>query len=274
MTSADDDLTGRPDDGPAPSYSGATRLRVAISEQAAELSDSTRAMVATYADAYRSPGDTVEEAARILADARELLALAVAYERRRGTSWETVGETLGVSRQAAHERYAGIERQLDDEMVLCWLAGDDPRYVGLPAGAAAPADRAASLDRWVIDRLQPGDPLYGKDPDDPERARPVSAGLQKMDTLEHSAMSIAAGVLLAKRRAAGLPIPPGAEPGHDRRKVELYERMLAEHPDPTGADAEQLRDVLAGVRARIAEREAAPADELAARRTTRTEGAR
>ncbi|GAA3846988.1 hypothetical protein GCM10022226_83300 [Sphaerisporangium flaviroseum] len=91
-------------------------------------------------------------------------ALAVAYERWLGTSWETVGEVLGICRQAAHERFAAHARRLDDQIATSWLTG----------GATAAVARM--LDRWVIDGLKHGHPLY-EDRDDPARARQVSIGL-------------------------------------------------------------------------------------------------
>lgn len=44
-------------------------------------------------------------ARRNLARAEQALRIAVQNARRRGMTWEGVGEALGVSRQAAHSKY-------------------------------------------------------------------------------------------------------------------------------------------------------------------------
>lgn len=249
-------------------YSRAARLRLALAEEYAELSDRARSGVPTYADGAALGGEFVEDAARILSAARDLLTLAVAYERRRGVSWEVIGESLGISRQAAHERYGDRVKALEDALLHNWIT-EDPRTPGLPAAAADPAATARRLDRWVSGRLQPTDPLAHADADDPGRQHPVGIGLAPMTALEHSGLTVAAATLLAAKRAE-----TGADPselralqlGSARRKVQMYERTLAEETDQpglTGADPDELRDLLAGARARLADLEG---DELATRR--------
>src|ERR1022692_273767 len=210
-------------------YGRRERLRLALADQAADIADSARGMVTTYADGYVNAGEFVEMACRIAADARELLSLAVVYERRRGTSWEVVGETLGISRQAAHERYASIEKQVDTDVTECWLLGDDPRFPGLPEAASDPGAGAVRLDRWVSDRMVSTDPLAHKDPADPARTHPVSGQLAPLSTLEHSSLVTAAAVLLSERRrryGLGGTRTRELELGFARRKVQLYERVI------------------------------------------------
>ena len=58
------------------------------------------------------PLETVREAARAVVEARDRLVDAVSVAREAGLSYAAIGETLGVSRQAAWERFAGaIERR-------------------------------------------------------------------------------------------------------------------------------------------------------------------
>jgi hypothetical protein len=52
------------------------------------------------------PAHAIERAARLVDRAELVLLRAVALERARGCSWQTIGDELGISRQAAHERFA------------------------------------------------------------------------------------------------------------------------------------------------------------------------
>ena len=261
------------------SYGRAARLRAAVAELASELADSAAGMVTTYADGYARGGDLAEQAHRIAADARELVRVAVACERTRGTSWEALAEPLGLdSRQAAHDRYSDTVKQLDEAITACWLLGDDPRTIGLPAGACDTAETARLLDRWVLERLGATDPLSHRGADDPARTHPVTSGLKPMDTLEHSSLVIAAARLVSEHYgdtadmddpeawAGHLAMTKSLELGLARRKIELYERMLADEAagKPTGPPASELRELLAGVRARLAEAELEQATTAAA----------
>jgi hypothetical protein len=246
-------------------YGRRGRLRVALSSQAAELADSARGLVSTYADDYSLGGEFAEAAARIAADAKELLELAVAYERRRGTSWEVIGETLGITRQAAHDRFAAADKALQNALVESWLLGDDPRFPGLPDGAADAAQTADILDRWVTRNLQATDPLAHKPEGDPGRARPVSHNLPAADSLEHSTMLTAGMALLADARKSGWSDSEQGERtrrlelGIARRKVEFYERLVGEEASGVSriGDHGTVQDLLAEARARLAELEAA-----------------
>lgn len=248
------------------SYGRRGRLRAALSSQAAEIADSARGLVPTYADGFAHGGEFVQAAVNAVADAKQLLELAVAYERRRGTSWEVIGEVLGVSRQGAHDRFAAAVNGMDDEMIRCWLLGDDPRHAGLPYAAARPAECAGILDRWVTRHLQSTDPLAHKPEGDAARQHPVSHNLPPMDTLENSVMITAAATML-NERAGVIPDDREAwkqetrelELGLARRKIEFYERVLAEDlagkRTGYGASPDEIRDRLAGARARLAELE-------------------
>jgi hypothetical protein len=250
----DDDVT----------YGRAGRLRAALSYKASGIADSAASLVPTHADGYTGRGEFTTSAAAIVRDAKELLELAVAYERIRGASWEVIGTALGITRQAAHDRFTAAESRLEAEIIRCWVLGDDPRYPGLPYGAAGPAAAAAILDGWVTRRLQATDVLAHRPENDLERLHPVSWHLAPMDTLEHSTLVLAATTMISDLTgAAGNPGRDTAEIralelGLARRKVEFYERLLADTAmgdrDPSASD---LRDVLAGARLRRDELEAA-----------------
>ena len=67
-------------------YSPAARLRVALAALLADISDHTRDAVPAYPDRDAVPGALAQMAARVAADARQLVTLAVACERGRGSS--------------------------------------------------------------------------------------------------------------------------------------------------------------------------------------------
>ncbi len=53
----------------------------------------------------------VKDAARHLERAESDLRASVARARERGATWQQVGDALGISRQAAHERFGGGEKR-------------------------------------------------------------------------------------------------------------------------------------------------------------------
>lgn len=236
------------------SYSRRARLRLALSDTYAEISDHCRGLVPTYSDGYAHGGELLDSADEVLSAARRLVELAVAYERSSGTSWQTIGEVLDVSRQAAHERYAGYVEELNKNLAVSW-ALDDPRYPDVPDGAGDPAETAERLDRWVAARLQPTDSLAHEN--EQRRAHAVSIGLP-----EHSLPDMT-NLFLTVANVLASGVGPKDERATDelrvafaRRKVELMEALVAEEtaePGRTGTDMESLRDQLAGARARLAE---------------------
>jgi len=247
-------------------YGRGARLRVAMAALAAEISGTAREMVATYRDGGTRPGERAGEAASLVADARQLLSFAIAYERHRGTSWEEVAGWLSPiglnSPPAALAEYGDTVKRLDDMLTECWLLGDDPKFPGAPEGTADTARAAGRLDGWVAGRLTDHEQLAHKAPDDPDRLFPVSGRLEPLDTAEHSSSLTAAAGLIAERRRQYGPDDPSArylELGLARRGVELYEHMLADElaGKGTGTPADQLRALLVGAQARLAELEAA-----------------
>lgn len=239
--------------------SRAARARLAISSQAAELSDEYRALVRHNAtddyDDGASAGEDVEYAARLVADARDVLLNTVIHARMRHVSWEEIGEKLGgISKQAAHERYGGHENDFRRRALLAWLVPEDAYdYIG---ELADPMGVTAQLGRWQA--RHHGD-------DAPEQSD-IPPGYARMSTVEAVGLIIEAANLLigtGVHRDARLDEDERrrVEVGLARRKVQVYEQLVSEEPDNTKA-----ADILAGARARLAELEG---DEVAARRDRR-----
>lgn len=59
-------------------------------------------------------------AAVLVAEAQEVLARAVVYERARRVSWADTGKALGVSRQSVYEKYSEAERAWKS-LVSTWM---------------------------------------------------------------------------------------------------------------------------------------------------------
>jgi hypothetical protein len=56
----------------------------------------------------RAEVDALAAAVATRDDAQRVVDLSVARARRAGASWTVIGNALGVTRQGAHERYAGM----------------------------------------------------------------------------------------------------------------------------------------------------------------------
>ena len=238
-------------------YGPAVRLRVALAALLASISDYSRDAVPADPDRDAVPGALAQMAARVAADARELVTLAVACERSRGSSWEVLGEALTLGgAQAARELYRSPVAKLEQAILECWVLGDDPQTTGIPRGASGTSAAARHLDAWVT--RQPvgvGSPAQTA-ADDPGHLFPVSGHLTPLSQDEHAALLAAAGALLSERHWQSSPNHPHVrrlELGYARRAVELYQRMIAKGPSDAGPSSRTLQDLLAGARAHLAE---------------------
>lgn len=227
-------------------YSRAARFRLALSDAAADLSDLSRQLVEPRQDDGRERGQLVQNAAGIAARAEQLVLLAVAAERRKGATWGEIGESLGISRQAAHTKYFADVEALNLAIVRYWLLtadGGAPGRPPLPEALYDPEEVARRLDRWA----------------DPRQRAAVSYGLQAMTDNDRINMIAAGAELITGLRAQGED--PGLvrdlEMGLAARKIETYSLMLS-YPSMASAQVfgVDLSDALAGARARLAELEA------------------
>ena len=115
-------------------YGRAARLRVAMAALLAGISDCARDGVPAFPDRDAVPGALAQLAARVAADARQLVTLAVACERSRGASWEAIAGALGLGGggQAARDLYLPALAELDQAALEGWILGDDPQFTGIP----------------------------------------------------------------------------------------------------------------------------------------------
>jgi hypothetical protein len=241
----------------------ATLARLALSDTAADLADAARGMVDSGSDEDAVGGEFVEAAARMVATAADVLAYAVVYERaHRHASWAEVGAALGISRQAAQERFSPAVRRWEEGLDAPYAyperdpavapppvppGWEPPRpHANLPDAALEPARAARRLDRWVLDHRQPG----GAD----DTETPVSGVLahDQMRAVRLLNAVLATGERLTRRLRSRTG---GHHPIHERiqleRRIACYEAALADDPGQADtaralAEARVLRDALRG----------------------------
>jgi hypothetical protein len=229
-------------------YTDASRARLAMSREASDLADSARTLVPIYPGELRRTGGSstaggmIEDVARLRARADYVLTLAVVYERLAGTSWEQIGEALGVTRQSAHQRYADAERRFREALAEPEATSDGGEpYVRLDAAAYEPDEWAGRLDAWVIRHRERWDAGQGPEP--------VSGGLARMDPQTEL-------FALADRRrrlfAQHFVVPREELIAIAERELQLWQQMAAAESGrvrPAAEGAEMTRRTLAGLRA-------------------------
>jgi hypothetical protein len=205
------------------------RARVAFSLACQELSHLARAFVSTASDGYAQPGGYVEEGARIVSQAQHVLELSVLLERERGTSWEDIGEALGISKQAAHERFAAAFERWRGQLAEPLVPSGSLLAVQLPAGAEDPEKWGRYLDEWVTRHRERTDPDQGP--------RPVSGNLPEASLAEQVSMALAEVRALQERERVGSATDSQRESWY-LRKAELFDRLAAAEPrEPAYAEA-------------------------------------
>ena len=95
---------GTPQDQ-APESAHVARVRLALAQATYDLASSARAL-ALRPDEYNA----VSRANQLTHRVRQIIELAVRYEIQRGATWDQIGGTLGISRQAAHQRFGALAK--------------------------------------------------------------------------------------------------------------------------------------------------------------------
>ncbi|MFB6755465.1 hypothetical protein ACFCX6_31635 [Streptomyces sp. NPDC056353] len=231
------DTTGTPSgeavqDSPHP-YDEQALARIKLSDAYREVAESALRGVATWYDrsGFTGQGSYVEEAARLVSRAEDVLRCAVIFERESHSSWEDIGGALGVTRQTAHERFADVvarwrapldkpERYLpdgtpDDERIPYGVRYAD----GIPRPEYGTAEQTAKdLEEWLQQRTVPGDSWADEE-------HPVTGALTRNST----ATMLMRLSDIARRLLDEQMVPdPRAEADMCERRVALYERMIRE----------------------------------------------
>ncbi len=122
---------------------GDDHLRAHLSEAIAHTDPTLRDRLHTEPAAYL---DLVALTARARDETDALLRLAVAGARAAGCTWEAVGGALGMTKQAAHQRFGTV----DDDAA----AADD----GAPGGAGVGTEAAPEAVAGAGSAVDPDDP--------------------------------------------------------------------------------------------------------------------
>ncbi|MFD4412471.1 hypothetical protein [Streptomyces sp. NPDC058475] len=218
---------------PAHPYTETALARLMLCDAYREIAETALARIPTDSDGsdFTEPGGFVREAASLMSLAEDVMRRAAVYERERGTSWEDIGDALGVTKQSAHKRFAGT--------VDTWRAPFDrpasvlpdgtPDDERIPYGAryapGAPRpeygtaeDHAQRLEQWLLQHTGPTDHWHGDE-------HPVTAGLPRHST---TSMVMLLGNVSARLLKDQLVPDPRAEADVAERRATLYERMLRE----------------------------------------------
>jgi hypothetical protein len=145
-------------------YGRRARARLALCQAARKLSDQARALVPTAADDHHRAGQWVGDAAGLVDEARQVLELAVVAERQRGTSWENIAATLGISPEMAEGRFGPVERKWKAALRHPHVKPGGAVGFQLPESAHHPERYAQALDTWVLRHRERQDPGQDEHP--------------------------------------------------------------------------------------------------------------
>ncbi|MFJ8351300.1 helix-turn-helix domain-containing protein [Streptomyces sp. NPDC094153] len=220
-------------DPPHP-YDEQALARIMLSEAHREVADLALHGIATWYDKspFAGQGSYVEEAARLVSRAEDVLRWAAVYERERGTSWEDIGTALGVTRQTAHERFSGAvarwREPLDNpERYRSDGTPDDERMpyaVRYICGSHGPEESmceqtAKDLEQWLKQRTAPGDSWADEE-------HPVTGALTRNTT---TIMLMRLSDISSRLLDEQMVPDPRAEADMCERRVALYERLIREN---------------------------------------------
>ncbi|MER5511545.1 hypothetical protein ABT052_40470 [Streptomyces sp. NPDC002766] len=224
-------------------YSRAALARIVLSFEQQQLAVQAAAGVPTD-DAYATPGSLVTEAQQLVDLARDVLTRSVIYERTKGTSWEEIGEALGITRQSAHERFKAAMDEWELSLVQPFQKDESWPIASMRIHEAAyePTRTGRQLDQWVRETL----PAYR------DQEHPVSGHLRPLSAVEEMNQVLAA---ISHLHSSGAG--PAERAAVYERKAALLDRIAAEDGTPEAAEqaaetrarAAQLRAQAEGERA-------------------------
>ncbi|MFI9824586.1 hypothetical protein ACIHFC_29655 [Streptomyces sp. NPDC052013] len=203
-------------------YSRAALARLVLSFEQKQLAVQAAAGVPTD-DAYATPGSLVTEAQQLVQLAREVLTRSVIYERTKGTSWEEIGEALGITRQSAHERFKAAWDEWELSLVEPFEKDEDWPIPSMRIHEAAyePTRTGRQLDQWVRETL----PAYRN------QEHPVSGHLRPLSTVEEMNQVLAA---ISHLHSSGAG--PAERAAVYERKATLLDRIAVEDSQPAAAE--------------------------------------
>ncbi|MGA4979291.1 hypothetical protein [Streptomyces cinereoruber] len=225
-TSPTGDVTPEPPPHP---YTEKALARLMLSYALHETAEAALSGMATGDDASSmvGPGDYVREAARLTRLAEDVQRWAAVYERERGTSWEEIGDALGITRQSAHAKFAehvkAWREPLDNPERLHPDGTPDDRRI--PYGARYAPGSAVSTNGSAEKTAGLLDEWLRRHADWADQEHPVSGGLPRRSTIQ---MVLLVGYAADRMRREQLVPDLQAEADLWDLRVDLQERMIRE----------------------------------------------
>jgi hypothetical protein len=128
--------------------------RLALSSAYREAADFAAGGVPTVSDEYGDGYDYVDQAARLVSMARDVLFRAVVYARERGGRWDDIAEALDLTADQARDQYKAAIDQWEDALNRPWERSGRFLASRMPDGTAEPDETAADLDHWCLGHLE------------------------------------------------------------------------------------------------------------------------
>lgn len=149
--------------------------RLALSAAYREAADFAAGGVPTVSDEY---GDGyVDQAARLVSMAQDVLVRAVVYARDRGGKWDDIAEAMNLTADQARDHYTAAIEQWEDALNRPWERSGRFLSSRMPDGTTEPDKTAADLDQWCLRHLEENDGARHNARHDDIEDRMVSANL-------------------------------------------------------------------------------------------------
>lgn len=129
--------------------------RLALSSVAADVSEAAAATVPTVSDDFARPYEFVQDAARLVSAAQQVLVRAVVYARDAGASWDDIAEAVGTSADEVLRRFSVAIERWEDALNRPLERSGSYLISRLPDGADRPDWHADYLDQWCAEHLPP-----------------------------------------------------------------------------------------------------------------------
>ncbi|MFL6122972.1 hypothetical protein [Actinophytocola sp.] len=179
--------------------------RLALSTAYREAADFAAGGVPTVSDEYGDGYDNVDQAARLVSMAQDVLVRAVIYARERGGRWDDIAEALNVAAGQARDQYTAAIEQWEDALNRPWERSGRFLASRMPDGTTEPDETAADLDQWCLQHLKQNHGARHNAHNDGLEDHMVSANLSKHTPVTEIASLTRTAIYLARRGTATSP---------------------------------------------------------------------
>lgn len=222
--------------------------RLALSRQATEVAERAAQLVPTVSDEWGHACEWLEPAVGTLQDAELLVKRAVVFERARGTTWEQIGDFLGITKQSAQAKYGPAVAEWEADLFAPYGLDDDGERFGrlsdLPGAVLEPEVYGPELDSWALRWRR------HMEEREVETETPVTGNLPA------DALRDKVSVILAEARWASEHRQLGDleyMAGYLEWKAGVYDALQAADDEPAPRGASSYAEIAAGARAHAAE---------------------